>query len=683
MTDSPLPDFETVEVYVGVADSFTRDDVAGWDVATSGQPWTNTGGSPSDFSVSDGAGKHSVGTLATDRRSTIDAGTVDQDFTVLVNLSALLTGSGNGYVILSARSQDTSNQYEVDVRFTTGATVDFKLSRRRGGSQTTLATNAGALTHVAANWYAIRVQAIGAVVRVKAWNYTQNTRQPDVWTRSATDPDPLLIGTNIALRTTIDNTITNALPLSVSFDDLVVQASRWLDISDRVRTNHAPLEAPAGRQTTLEDIQNSRFAASLDNRDRRFTPGNLTSDLWPFWDQGCPIRWRTTIAGGTVGQFRGVVEMPQDFINLAEVEDDDDAHMHCAVTAVDRLTQLDRAPAFISTLAAHNISVAGSYLRAYYTFDDAGPDFRDAAGQVEPMAPYVKAGGREIGVTTYGAGPSLPGDDLSPVHFELLPEAPPLLAGLGSRPPLVKFGVPLVLSGTDVLTMTMWIRRTVDYAWQQPLSMLYLINTDTGEVTGTLTEVVGIYGNSGPMRFGLGVALNNLAAVTDPVGTLYDGSTDRWFPIGLQVSLSPASASLWLNAEAATSALAGVMPASSSFRIMYAGDNWDGNLAHLMVHIGPAGTYTQTNFLAQREVGLSGLEGQKAHERLRTIATYAGVANAELDLQRSSTVLPRASLAGQRPGAQMRLAAAADTGPLFTNGDGEIVFQSRRHRNNV
>jgi hypothetical protein len=108
-----------------------------------------------------------------------------------------------------------------------------------------------------------------------------------------------------------------------------------------------------------------------------------------------------------------------------------------------------------------------------------------------------------------------------------------------------------------------------------------------------------------------------------------------------------------------------------------------GSVAHMQMYIGAPADFTHDDFLAQRVVGLFGLEGQKVHERIRTVANYAGVADAELNLQRSSTVMPQARLAGVRPGAAMRTAAAADTGPLFTNGDGELVFQSRRHRYNV
>jgi hypothetical protein len=429
----------------------------------------------------------------------------------------------------------------------------------------------------------------------------------------------------------------------------------WVDISQYVRTNLQPLEAPAGRQTTLEEIQPSRLAAYLDDRDRRFTCGNPTSPYFPYWDQGAPIRWRTTIAGGTVGQFRGVLEMPQGVLAFAELDDDDDAGIYCSITAVDRLTQLDRAPAFITTLAAHILGQpAAEQLVGFWPMNEPTQLFASTKSTASQFAVRFPAAVEAAAV----AGP--PGDDGSYVGIST--------AGVDSNGTLVATLTGATVGSGDAVAASAWVR----------------LNQD-GPTFGIFTlaggfSTVGAYAGGGGTVTGRAVCFDLADAIF--TGNL---GADVWYLVTVRFSLPSGVVSLWINDTVSTATMA-APGASMDITTLYIADQFGANAAYssMQVYVGAeADVFNHADHLAQWQHGLRGLERQTVDERIRTVAGYAGVSDAELDLERSPTVMPVARLAGQRPGAALRTAALADTGPLFTNGDGEIVFQSRTHRYNV
>lgn len=451
----------------------------------------------------------------------------------------------------------------------------------------------------------------------------------------------------------------------------------WVDLSAYVRTTRQPLSAPAGRQTTLEQVDPSRLSVMVDDRDRRFTCGNTSSPYYPYWDQGAPIRWRTTIAGTTIGNFRGVIEMPQAVMSYAEVDDDDDADMYCVLTAVDRLTQMDRAPSFVSTLTEHIRYAGGDTLRGYWTLLDAATTFGNLGSTAQPAAREVLGSTSSILITggakaiVPNGAPMILADDVAPAL--LTPGTGVDGTTLASAVDLRVRGLTNIdLAAGDVTTVIGWYHHL---PLEVPTGVGLMSFQDLGRFLAVSTNAAGLIHVT---------AFNTTTALFD---ASFDGRnlpTEAWVPIGLRYGWDTALIELWVGRDVYTGTLTGTVAGPNAINAdLQIASLFPGGVGHYQICTGPAAAYTHDMFLAQYEMAQFGLDRQPVHERIATIGRYAGLTDAEMNLERSPTLMPAARLAGQRPGALMRTAAGADTGPLFTNGDGELVFQTRLHRYNV
>ncbi|MFD8075800.1 hypothetical protein ACFV3E_24485 [Streptomyces sp. NPDC059718] len=196
-------------------DSFTRSASSSWGSADIGGTWTNTGGSASDFSATGTRGRHSLGTINASRISVLTAPFTDVDQRVLVRTSALATG-GPQYPGIVARYIDINNHYYARVAFTATATVQLVLQKRVAAVQTDLITaTIPGLTHVANTDYGIRFQVVGSTLRARVW--LASAGEPGSWHLTATD-SALSSAGSVGLRSVLDVTNTNALPVLVDYD---------------------------------------------------------------------------------------------------------------------------------------------------------------------------------------------------------------------------------------------------------------------------------------------------------------------------------------------------------------------------------------------------------------------------------------------------------------------------------
>src|SRR2546423_12299295 len=111
--------------------------------------------------------------------------------------------------------------------------------------------------------------------------------------------------------------------------------------------------------------QAATLAVVLDNRDHRFTFGNVSSPLSPNWKPGRRIRCYEVIGNRRFDVFSGYIQPP-------ETDDwaESGADQYMTLTAVDRLGRLGTARTMISTLAEHIIYNGGSSLVAYWSLLD-------------------------------------------------------------------------------------------------------------------------------------------------------------------------------------------------------------------------------------------------------------------------------------------------------------------------
>lgn len=210
-----------------VADAFTRSVSNGWGSADSGQAYTTSGGSASDYSVNGTQGLMSLASVNVSRWTIIDLNVADIDVAASVATGVTATG-GSHFFYVAGRFIDTSNTYLARLEFTTAQAVVLSLRKRVGGSETELAAFTTGLTHAAGTRFAVRLQLFGTALQGKAW--LASGAEPTGWMVSATDSDLTGPG-DVAIRSLLSSLNTNTLPVTASWDDLNVPIPQRLTVT--------------------------------------------------------------------------------------------------------------------------------------------------------------------------------------------------------------------------------------------------------------------------------------------------------------------------------------------------------------------------------------------------------------------------------------------------------------------
>jgi hypothetical protein len=168
-----------------------------------------------------------------------------------------------------------------------------------------------------------------------------------------------------------------------------------------------------------------------------------------------------------------------------------------------------------------------------------------------------------------------------------------------------------------------------------------------------------------------------------PWGNTFNGpipSTDRWTFVAAHLQLA-ADQALWTDDAVTSSSFGGSPPSSMTFDQIRIGAAWMGAIAHVQIYVGSSPTNAE--FLAQRQVGLYGLQRQTTGERIKTILEYAGVRGYEMNIDTGTSVMQRAMLAGRTALEGLRDAERTEQGLLFVDGSGVITFKDRSSLYNI
>lgn len=228
-----------------LADSFSRTTVNGWGTADTGQAWTTVDGTAASFSTDFGVGNHihnTSGVFLVTHTQPLAVADVDVSATLIVPF----TPAGNSvYGFVLARVNEPGTRYYF-ARLMIRANGTTELSiRRKIPDETLLVATDLALTHVAGRPYRIRLRIDGNTLRAKAW--LSDFPEPDGWNLTATDtllPAPGGVG----LRSYITPTVTNPLPLTMSWENLSVTPQVMHVARSR---NGVVKELPAGAEVRL------------------------------------------------------------------------------------------------------------------------------------------------------------------------------------------------------------------------------------------------------------------------------------------------------------------------------------------------------------------------------------------------------------------------------------------------
>lgn len=453
----------------------------------------------------------------------------------------------------------------------------------------------------------------------------------------------------------------------------------WVDITRWVMAqNGAPVRLQEGRRTERDDVGTpASLTLSLDNSDHRFTVDNPLSPFGGWWGQGRRVRFTEWAGAQVFYQFVGYLQPSKvDSWAMPRVE------QYLVVNALDWLGRLVTARTFVSTLTEHILANGGGLVEHMPLADPSPPYYSLATGAAgrgvvggfgtdPPDSSYVD-------LITPGAVAGPPGDDLRYPTFEFSLDGSGNIISIGS----VVYDVSIPVAANQVIAMSVWIYKDplpspwayfsangAPVAIHGPDYYFHLLDWMQTSSPATDTAQAYIYQISSP-------STNATAAASRYI----EGQT--WRLVTVRIDMAAGTISLWIGQDATATGSIGGAISATTFTTIEIGNLFLGSLAQLQVRVGPASTtMTYADHLAQCVHGYRGLQRQSVAERITTLAGYAGVPAADLNLSGLATTPMRtAALAGLKPAEAMRAAARADGGARLLVDQGQITLQPRQQR---
>lgn len=427
-----------------------------------------------------------------------------------------------------------------------------------------------------------------------------------------------------------------------------------------------------GRQTESEQTQPGYVDLVINNESGDYTPGVSSAPV--ALTQGMPLWWTETIGRRSFNLFTGALAQPTaTFQNLGNGVGD-----RVAVTANDWMgQQADGGRTFISNLAEWIIYHGGSTLAGYWPMVETGKPFQPVVNTAtspsvsdNPMGLSERPLGGDVSITAASTVMPLGEDARIPTIGGPLDSAgqPAYLYYLG-----VSYPSPtLTIAAGQVLTCVAWVKPTLFTGLVQELLQAEITESPSGIINALYIDKAAGGGLSLTMTGG-GLS-----------GTITGGSmkSDHVYPVAIRFGFTPNVFEMWIDRTRYVGSLAGSPPTSYSLRDATSGlYGWQGGWGHLQVYVGAEADFTFTDYLVQIEHATSGLTGglrwQRTDERIRTLAKYAGLTDAQLDLEQGAAWMPRATLAGSTFITEAQAAVDTEQGRLLMTGDGNLRFDNR------
>lgn len=194
-----------------------------WGLSPGGGSWSTLGPSPTDYSVTPGAGVIALTTDYASRHATLrDDAITDVDVRCVGRFDKVPTGQACSFA-LSFGYQDTRNNYRARLSFLTTGAVELRAEKEVADTVTQLATPVTVATGVAAGTdFTIRVRREGGRIRAKAWRTA--SAEPSGW---AVDTSDTTFGEGrVGLRALANDGCAN-LPVKLSVSRFEVSAATW------------------------------------------------------------------------------------------------------------------------------------------------------------------------------------------------------------------------------------------------------------------------------------------------------------------------------------------------------------------------------------------------------------------------------------------------------------------------
>lgn len=453
------------------------------------------------------------------------------------------------------------------------------------------------------------------------------------------------------------------MPASTFMPDVTVEVAfatgpddpspSWTDISTYVEARDT-IGITSGRADELSDIQPGQVTLYLDNKDGRFTPGNVSSPYYPNVRKNRKIRvsavWPLGGGGSTYRRFTGYVnEWP------VEWPDGTSEYAKAQITASSRRARLAGRTELLSIIETE---VLADSPQAYYPMgeeqpgDGSGGKAGDVSGNQQPSLVSTGAGF----ITWQGAtGPGT--DSLSA----------PLFNGNG-RYLTMTANEPLVMAADTSWTIEAFFNCASSTTNMNIVTLTY----DSGPFAAVSFDSSGHLAANllGP---GAGYALTGTTVVDD----------DRTHHAALRHTYSGGNLTAELFVDGVledTDTIASTNADASTF-IVASGGAYIGSISHAAVF---AGSLTNARILAHATSGLTGFYGESSDARIDRLAGYAGIPVGEVNTEAGlTTSVANQDTTGRTPIDLMEEVTATEGGVLFDAGDGTLTFQSRSHRYNT
>lgn len=433
----------------------------------------------------------------------------------------------------------------------------------------------------------------------------------------------------------------------------------WVDVTSYTRNVTDSITITRGRTDRYSTVQPATLSLTLINSDGRFTPGNMASPYYPNVKKGRKIRVSVTNSAGTFLRFVGFVnEWPVTWADASASVSD------VQISASSRMANLGRGKLLPSV---SEIECLSDIPEAYFPLGDSAGSLNagNVATTVQPQMALTPFGGGSNSNITFGSATGPATDSLTAAQFTRVSATAG--AYLASSP-LQSFN-----SGSDPsILLEAWMSSSqtqeMGIAQLDAGNSLYLaLGTNaSGKLIATYaTPATGVV-----------YTITSSATITD--GALHHVAVRQ------TTSGGTTSSTLFLDgASAGTSS-----NSSSQFNLtrLVAGGGlvnsaFSGTLAHVVAYSGAAISDSRVNqhYLA----GSTGFSGEASGARVRRLALYAGIPDAEIGVETGlSTSITNQDTTGRIPLELMQEVVATEGGVLYDGRDGLLYFHARSHRYN-
>ncbi len=435
---------------------------------------------------------------------------------------------------------------------------------------------------------------------------------------------------------------------------IYTDVSQWVreDIGVSLSRGRSDEHAEIG-PTTLSGL-------TLDNKDGRFTPGNLASPYVSTLDIGTVIRRSVVIDGTTYVRFVGYI----DDIDVPEWANTPFDKV-VEISASDRLARIGHqrsgtmlAPIDYETLAASPA--------LYWTLNEES-EARSAAAlstsEVDPLIVFDNAGTMEFG----GAdGP--PSDATKAATFEAPLQEDGTLAGMSDYLKAT-LRTPISYGGTNRFTLSAWARPTAIWSSATPPRV---IKVDAWSGTG-ITFYAQIYVDmttGAYMGRIANAAESSVANVTGPVA-----ASGKLNHLVLVVEQGQAIR-LYVDGVVYTGTTCPT--ATVSFSTVTVGGPWTGAISNVAIWRTTVAAATVTKLYT---AGTFGTEGMNSADAMTLLAGYAGIPSAEIVVSgRGTTRVGIIPTSGRSRAEVLKDIAQTEGGILYVDGNGILRFDTRSKR---